>query len=256
MFDVLPYNWRGKRNNAGANCRNLSDNPTLHGSTACRPYQWTPARLDETGIYSQGTGAYSQVNKTYSQLTETYSKVRHVCLWWPVQRAEFYHYVGYLTGPAVMLPLIETIETIPLYFERDGGVLYRSYLPGYLRVCSTFRNQFIVSQMFVNEFHDHVMSSGHMAIGFGCTYYTIMLRSSEWTVRHVRAIRHPGMEQKTYRPLPVNRPFEHVSVDLVEYNNTLFLSPNWIKVKDVFSVIGHSTRCVVLTPISRNSELT
>ena len=53
------------------------------------------------------------------------------------------------------------------YYSENGGLLYRSYLPGHLRKRSTFRDQLVIPSacipMVLHACHDHAMSGGHLA---------------------------------------------------------------------------------------------
>lgn len=57
-------------------------------------------------------------------------------------------------------------RTVQYLYHRKRQLLYRLYLPGDLKKHSTFRNQVMVSQVFVNVVshacHDHVMPGGHL----------------------------------------------------------------------------------------------
>lgn len=55
--------------------------------------------------------------------------------------------------------------------------------------------------------------------------------------------------------LPIDRPFQRVSVDLVEYE-TASLSPTELSCTRVFTVIDNLTRFAVLIPLPNKQELT
>lgn len=77
----------------------------------------------------------------------------------------FEPYFNCLEGPKYTLPMIETVPTMSYYTE-DDSLLFRSYLPGYLRKRSTFREQLVMLHALIevlHAIHDHAMSGGHLA---------------------------------------------------------------------------------------------
>ena len=59
------------------------------------------------------------------------------------QALEYGTYVHYLTKDGAPLPDNETTTSMSYYFMRDG-LLFKSYLPGYLRKRSTFSDQLVL----------------------------------------------------------------------------------------------------------------
>ena len=82
------------------------------------------------------------------------------------QQAEFGPYFEYLCNPKKRPPSSESRLSMS-YYSENGGLLYRSYLPGHLRKRSTFRDQLVIPSacipMVLHACHDHAMSGGHLA---------------------------------------------------------------------------------------------
>ena len=83
------------------------------------------------------------------------------------QRAEFGPYIEYVKAP-VTVPVAdgETENSMSRCFLNEE-VLFRSYLPGYLRKRSSFRDQLVVPtalrNLIVHSCHDLPASGGHLA---------------------------------------------------------------------------------------------
>ena len=126
------------------------------------------------------------------------------------------------------------------YLIRDG-LLFKSYLPGYLRKRSTFCDQLVLPQaltgLVMHAYHDHVLYGGHLASR--PTYEKI--RQKYWWPSMNRDVRTCCQEcqacqrRKTAHNrnklptghVPVQRPFERISVDLVEYKWNQFQPPGY-----------------------------
>ena len=58
-------------------------------------------------------------------------------------------------------------KTTMSYYSVQNGLLFKSYLPGYLPNRSTFRDQIVVPEALVglilHAYHDHVLSRRHLA---------------------------------------------------------------------------------------------
>ena len=82
------------------------------------------------------------------------------------QILEYGRYIDYIQHADAPLPEEETKTTMSYYSVQDG-LLFESYLPGYLRKRSTFRDQFVVPEALVglilHAYHDHALSGGHLA---------------------------------------------------------------------------------------------
>ena len=143
------------------------------------------------------------------------------------------------------------------------------YLPGYLRKRSTFCDQLVLPQaltgLVMHAYHDHVLSGGHVASR--PTYEKI--RQKYWWPSMNRDVRTWCQEcqacqrRKTAHNrnklptghVPVQRPFERISVDLVEYK-VESVSAAGVRCKYVLSIMDHLTRFTVLTPIPNKSAVT
>ena len=150
------------------------------------------------------------------------------------------------------------------YICSSGGLLFRSYLTGYLRKRSTFRDQLVVpTSLRKNVFHschDLSASGGHLALKE--TFDTIRDRfwwpTMSTDVRtHIEACLSSQHRKSSHRPpklpvghRPVTRAFQCVAVDLVEYKS---LSQGN---RFILSVIDHFTRFVVLIPIKDKAART
>ena len=123
-------------------------------------------------------------------------------------KAEFGPYFEYLSDPKS--------RTSISYYRENGGLLYRFFLTGHLRKISTFRDQLVI----------HAMSGGRLAY----KHTFDKLRDRFWwpTLHHdVKTwCRHCQAYQRRKSPhrraklpaghLPVDHPFQRVSIDLIE----------------------------------------
>ena len=93
------------------------------------------------------------------------------------QTVEYGRYIDYIQHADAPLPEKETKTTMPYYSVQDG-LLFISYLPGYLRKRSTFREKLVVPLvgLILHAYHDHVLTGGHLA--FRPTYDKI--RQKYW----------------------------------------------------------------------------
>ena len=117
----------------------------------------------------------------------------------------------------------------------------------------------------MHAYHDHALSGGHFA--YKPTYEKI--RQKYWWPTMTRDIRTWCLEcqacqrRKTAhrRPklptghAPVERPFQRISVDLVEYKS-LSKSATGVPCKFVLSIMDHLTRFAILTPIPNKAAET
>ena len=75
-------------------------------------------------------------------------------------------YLKYLSDPKKQ-PLSSESRTSMSYYSENGGLLYRSYLPGHLRKRSTFRHELVIPSacipMVLHACHDHAMSGDRLA---------------------------------------------------------------------------------------------
>ena len=140
-------------------CRNAPpDNPALHGPPRLRPYQMNSRNLDDIQPVESDRELFTSATDIFMSIDP--QKLRQA------QQAEFGPYVEYLSGPKKQSPSSESRTSMP-YYSENGGLLYRSYLPGHLRNRSTFRDQLVIPSacipMVLHACHDHAMSGGHLA---------------------------------------------------------------------------------------------
>ena len=200
-------------------CRNVLDNPALHGPPRLRPYQVISHNLDDIQPDESDRELFSSATDVTSIDPE---KLRHA------QQAEFEPNFEYLSDPKKQPPSSES-RTSMSYYSKNGGLLYRPYLPGHLRKRNTFRDQLVIPSacipMVLHACHDHVMSGGHIA--YKHTFDKVHDRFWRPTLHHDVKTRcqdcHACQRRKTphRRPklptghLPVDRPFQRVSIVLV-----------------------------------------
>ena len=139
-------------------CRNVLDNPALHGPPRSRPYQVNSHNLDEIQPVESDRELFTSATDVFMSIDT--EKLRQA------QQAEFGPYFEYLCDPKKRPPSSES-RTSMSYYSENGGLLYRSYLPGHLRKRSTFRDQFVIPSacipMVLHVCHDYAMSGGHLA---------------------------------------------------------------------------------------------
>ena len=155
------------------------------------------------------------------------------------------------------------------YYSVQDGLLFKSFLPGYLRKRSTFRDQLVVPEALVglilHAYHDHVLSGGHLASRPTSEkkrqkywWPTISRDVREWCEK-CQACQRRKTEHNTPKlptgHLPVERPFQRISVDLVEYNS-VSTSAAGIECKYVLSMMDNLTRFAVLLPVRNKTAET
>ena len=139
-------------------CRNVPDNPALRGPSRSRPYQVNSHNLDEI----QPVESYRERSTSATDvfMSTDPEKLRQA------QQAEFGPYLEYICDPKKRPPSSES-RTSMSYYSENGGILYRSYLPGNLRKRSTFHDQLVIPSacipVVLYACHDHVMSGGLLA---------------------------------------------------------------------------------------------
>ena len=143
------------------------------------------------------------------------------------------------------------------YNSENGGLLYRSYLPGHLRKRSTFRNQLVIPSacisMVLHAYHDHAMSGGHVAYK-----HTLHHDVKTWCQGCHTCQRRKTPHRRAKLPtghLPDDCPFQRVSIDLVEYK-TESVSPTGLKCSGALTIIGHLTQLAVLVALPDKKEQT
>ena len=241
-------------------CRNVPDNPALHGPPRLRPYQVNPYNLDEVQPVENDHELFTSA--TYVFMSIDPEKLRQA------QQAEFGPYFEYLSGPKKRPPSSGSRTSMP-YCSENGDLLYRSYLPGHLRKRSTFRDHLVIPSacisMVLHACHDHAMSGGHLA--YKHTFDKVRDRFSWLTLHHdVKTWYqdcHAYQRRKTphRRPklptgyLPVDRPFQRALIDIVEYK-TESVSPTGLKCSYALTIIDHLTRFAVLVALPDKKEQT
>ena len=282
-------------------CRNVPDNPALHGPHRLRPYQVNSNNLDEIQPVESDRELFSSATDAFMSIDP--EKLRQA------QQAEFEPYFEYLCDPKKRPPLNES-KTSMSYYSENGGLLYRSYLPGHLHTRSTFRDQLVIPSacipIVLHACHDHAMSGGHLAYLPGhlhtrstfrdqlvipSAFIPIVLHACHdhamsgghlvykhtfdkvrdrfwWPTLHRdvktwcqdcracqrRKTPHSGPKLPTGH-LPVDRPFQRVSIDLVEYE-TEPVSPTGLKCSYALTIIDHLTRFAVLDALPDKKEQT
>ena len=139
-------------------CRNVPDNPALHGPPISRPYQVNSHNLDEIKPAESDRKRFTSATDVFMSIDP--EKLRQA------QQAEFGPPLEYLCDPKKRPPSSESRSSLS-YYSENGGLLYRSYLPGHLRKRSTFRDQLVIPSacipMVLHACHDQAMSGGHLA---------------------------------------------------------------------------------------------
>ena len=139
-------------------CRNVSDNPALHGLHRSRLYQVNSHHLDEIQPVKSDRELFTSATDIFMSIDP--EKLRQA------QQAEFGPYFEYLCDPKKQ-PASSESRTSMSYHSENGGLLYRSHLPGLLRKRSTFRDQLVIPSacisMVLHACHDHAMSGGLLA---------------------------------------------------------------------------------------------
>ena len=242
-------------------CRNVRDNPASHGPTRLRPYQVNSHNLDNIQPVESDCELFTSATDNVFMSTDS-EKLRQA------QQAEFRPYFEYLSDPKKQPPSSEP-RMFKSYYSENGDLLYRSYLPGHPRKRSTFRDQLVIPSAYIpmvlHACHDHAMSGGHLAY----KYTFDKVRDRYWwpTLHHdVKTwCHHCHACQRRKTPhrrtklstdhVPVDRSFQRVSKDLVEYK-TESVSPTGLKRSYALIIINHFTRFAVPVALPDNKEQT
>ena len=184
------------------------------------------------------------------------------------QQAEFGPYFEYLCDPKERPPSNES-RTSMSYYSENRGILYRSYLPGHLRKRSTFRDQLVIPSacipMVLHACHDHAMSGGALAykhtfdkvrdrFWWPTLYRDVKTWCQDCQACQRRKTPHRGPKLPTGH-LPVDCPFQRVSIDLIEYK-TKSVSPTGLKCSYALTIVDHLTRFAVLVALLDKKEQT
>ena len=155
------------------------------------------------------------------------------------------------------------------YYSENGGLLYRSYLPGHLHKSSTFRDQLAIPSacilMVLYACHDHAMSGGHLdykhtfdKIRDRFWWPTLHRDVKPWCQDCQACQRSKIPHRRPKLPtghLPVDRPFQRVLIDLVEYK-TESASPTGLKYSYALTIIDHFTRFAAFVALPDKKEQT
>ena len=207
-------------------CRNVPDDPELKTARVPRPHRISADKLANLEPVRSDRKLFSvksvSVSATNVFMSVDQEKPRSA------QPVEYGWYIDYIQHADAPLPEKETKTTMS-YYSVQGGLLFISYLPGYLRKRSTFRDHFVVPEaligLFLHAYHDHVLSGGHLA----SRPANEKTRQKYWWPTISRDIRErckkcqACQRRKTAHNipklptghLPVERPFQRISVDLV-----------------------------------------
>ena len=156
------------------------------------------------------------------------------------------------------------------YHSENKGLLCSSYLPGrLLRKRSTFRDQLVIPSacilMVLHACHDHAMSAGHLA--YKHTFDEVRDRFWWPTLHHdIKTWRFGCHACQRRKPphrrsklptghLPVDRLFQRVSIDLIEYE-TESVSTTGPDCLYAPSIIDHLTRFAVVVALPEKKEQT
>ena len=229
-------------------CRNVPSDRPYH-PPGPRDYEISADSLNDVDIVQNDKELFANAVSVFPVLDPAKLQTE--------QYKEFGPYIDYVRKPETSkLPPGESKSSMTKYFLNDK-ILFRSYLPGYLRKRPEFRDQLLVPsalrELVLHACHDAPASGGHLA--FKATYDK--LRDRYWWqsmskdvakhIKHCLSCQHRKTSRRS-PPLPVGhrpvtRPFQCVAIDLVEYKS---VSQGC---KYVLSVIDHLTRFLVLVAI-------
>ena len=100
-------------------CRNVPDNPALHGPPRLRPYHVNSHTLDEVQPVESDRERFTSATDVFMSIDP--EKLREA------QLAEFGPYFEYVSDPKKRPPSSES-RTSMSYYSKNRGLLYRSYL--------------------------------------------------------------------------------------------------------------------------------
>ena len=155
------------------------------------------------------------------------------------------------------------------YYCENGGLLYLSYLLDHLRKRSTCRDELVIPSscitMVLHAYHDDAMSGGHPTYKrtfdkVRDRYWGPMLHHDVkiWCHDCQACERRKSPHRRAKLPtgnLPVDRPFQRVSIDLVEHE-TESVSPTGLKCSYALTIIHQFTRFSVLVALPDKKEQT
>ena len=145
-------------------CRNVPDDPKLQTARLPRPYQISADKLADLEPVRSDRELFT-AKSVFVSATNVFMSVdqEKIC---SAQTVEYGRYIDHIQHADAPLPEKETKTTMSYYSVQDE-LLFKSYLPGYLRKRCTLRDQLVVPEALVglilHAYHDHVLSGGHLA---------------------------------------------------------------------------------------------
>ena len=239
--------------------RNVPNNPALHEQPRLKPYQVNSQNLDEIQPVESDRELFTSATDVFMSIDS--EKLRQV------HQAEFGPYFEYLSDPKKQPPSSES-KTSMSYYSENGGLLYRSYLPGHLRKRSTFRDQLVIPSACIYPWCcTHAMITPCLvdisltnipltksAIDFGGRRYIttsklgVRIASLANDVKH--RIAGPSYPQVTYLLIA---PINVFQIGIVEYK-TEPVSPTGLNCSYALTIIDHLTRSAVLVVLPDKKE--
>ena len=145
-------------------CRNVPDDPKLQTTRVPRVYQISADKIPNLEPARSDRGLFS-VKSVFVSATNVFMSVDREKLR-SAQTVEYGRYIDYIQHVDAPLPEKETTITMS-YYSVQHGLLFYSYLPGYLRKRSTFRDQLVAPEaldgLILHAYHNHVLSGEHLA---------------------------------------------------------------------------------------------
>ena len=146
------------------------------------------------------------------------------------------------------------------------------YLSGHLRKRSTFRDQLVLPNALIglvlHAYHDHTLSGGHLAsrpiydkIRQKYCWPTMNRDVNKWSLECQACQRRKTAHNRPKLPtghLPVEQPFQRISVDVSRIYNSESTSAAGVKCNIILSMMDHLTRftLMIMTLISNQSAET
>ena len=142
----------------GPICRNVPDNPKQQTNRVPRPYQIYADKLANLEPV-RSDKELSSVKSVFVSVTKVFMSVNQEKLL-SAQTMEYGRYINYIQHADAPLPEQEAKTAMPYYSVQDR-LVFKSYLPAYLRKRSTFRDHLVVPEALVglimHAYHDHVL---------------------------------------------------------------------------------------------------
>ena len=142
-------------------CRNVPDDRSYHRARP-RDFEISNQSLEQLQPVQYDRELFASAVSVFPLLVDPEALIKH-------QEKEFEEYFKFLTSPtdsSTVVPSEETPNSMSHFFLHEN-TLFRSYLPGYLRKRSTFRDQLVVPSalrtLVLKACHDSPASRGHLA---------------------------------------------------------------------------------------------